>query len=161
MYRLIVTLPADRTKLGGAVLDSEAITGLGTYTCLGKADEAMAKLHCNALRDPVLPYGDTPLGEYIGTVVPASVDVEGYGPNKRILLSPVSGQCLQAEKNGRLGLMCHGGALNVEYSQWQGLRPTFGCLRFHDADMAVLIEYVDQANTTLKVSIQEETVPIT
>lgn len=131
--RLTITLPTERTKLGSATL------GGTVFACLGKSDNQTAAAHNNPTRNPLLPFGDTPLGTYIGTVVPAGADTAGYGPNKRILLTPVSGDCVKAEKNGREGLMCHGGDPNPEYTQWGGLRPTFGCVRLSNADMGTVL----------------------
>lgn len=111
--------------------------------------------HNNPSRNPLLPFGDTPLGVFIGTVIPAGTDTAGYGPGKRILLTPVSGDCLTAEKNGREGLMCHSGDPNHAYTQWNGLRPTFGCIRLSNPDMAAIIVAV-LGGERLDVVIQAE-----
>lgn len=133
---LTIALPTDRTQLGHASI------GVLVFPCLGKADNATAALHHNPTRNPLLPFGDTPLGTYKGTVIPPGSDTAGYGPSPRILLTPVSGDCVIAEKNLRAGLMCHAGDPNQAYTQWQGLRPTFGCVRFKNKDMATLMGIV-------------------
>lgn len=51
-------------------------------------------------------------------------------PPSWISLDPTGGDALSAERNGRFGLLIHGGRLRDG-----ALRPTFGCLRVDKASM--------------------------
>ena len=121
----------------------------------------MAAKHNNPSRDPLLPFGDTPLGVYVGTITPPRADTAGYGHVSIISLTPVSGDCVKAEKNGREGILCHSGDLNPTYTQWGGLRPTFGCVRFHEEDLTAILNQVLIHGQRLDVVIQAEASPIT
>ncbi len=142
---LNVKLPKNRNILGHA----ELVTAAGevlidSMPCLGLADSVAAALHGNVTKDPLKPYGNTPIGLYGMILIPASIgDPQGYGPNQRFLLAPRSGPCViaETEANGRAGILLHGGALNPKLEQWQGMRPTYGCLRFLDSDVARLTRY--------------------
>jgi hypothetical protein len=144
---LNVLLPADRTKLGRfSLIDGSGQQLLGDCPVLGKADNAMALEHKNAERDPMKPFGDTPLGVYVCVVIPASPNQHSYGPNRRLLLVPKSGPCVVAEDPPacRRGIEWHGGGLNSAFGYWGGLRPTDGCLRSHDEDIARILAFYDQ-----------------
>jgi hypothetical protein len=120
-------LRPDRSAPGSLWAQDETGIVWGPVRCLGKADNANAAKHGNPSRDPAKPEGDTPTGVYrITEVVRDPIPRETYGP-AFIRLSPVSGQALEAWKNGRRGLGLHGGALRDGR-----LRPTFGCPRLDD-----------------------------
>jgi lipoprotein-anchoring transpeptidase ErfK/SrfK len=68
-----------------------------------------------------------------------------YGPHGWITLNPVAGQALEAKRNGRFGLLIHGGAPGAGGA----LRPTFGCLRLTNGDMRGLMEIVGQIPASL------------
>jgi len=116
-----------------------------TCPCLGISDNSQAIAHHNPARNPLLPYGDTPTGVYKGTVIPPG-DLDGYGQWRRIFLTPVSGDGVKAEQAPglRAGLLIHGGALNPAYTWWDGLRPTYGCVRVPDDGMKRVMDVVDQ-----------------
>lgn len=63
-------------------------------------------------------------------------EVNRYGPHGKLVLDPQAGQCLEAKQRGRYGLLIHGGLP----APGQKLRPTYGCARVFDADMARLAE---------------------
>lgn len=149
--RIEVVLSKARTFPGtlSAFIDAPGTsTVLGPMACLGKADNYAATQHQNPTRDPLRAYGNTPTGQYRCTLEPAAPsdpgDLRSYGPNKRILLTPTGGQALRAANAGdpgepddghRAGLMIHGGAPGDR----GGLRPTHGCLRLSNDDMAALV----------------------
>ncbi len=147
MKTLTISLPADRTHLGTAEIEGQ------TFIVLGKSDNGAALAHHNPSRDPLLPFGDTPIGTYRGAVVPPGLDAAGFGPGRRILLIPQAGDCVTAEQNGRRGIMCHGGDPNPAYTQWGGLRPTDGCVRFSNANMAAVIDLAGDDELTVEIQL--------
>ncbi len=107
----------------------------GPFTCFGKADNAMAARHGNPRRDTTRRFGDTPSGEYRARFVHTPQrDTNTYGVNGYIMMEPIGGDALVARRNGRSGLWIHGGSVRNGR-----LRPTFGCVRVFDSDMAVLL----------------------
>lgn len=79
-----VSLPSDRTSTGFIMLVAGGKTLAGPFRVLGKADNAMAAKKGNATRDPKQPYGDTPTGEYAGTLATRG---KSYGPHGVIEMS--------------------------------------------------------------------------
>lgn len=74
--------------------------------CLGRADQEAAKKVGNPSRNPLRRNGDTPTGTYrawIGRVILLSP--RSYGPHPVIRLDPISGDALEAKRNGRSGLL--------------------------------------------------------
>lgn len=140
--KLLISLPDDRTQLGTLVVCDELGEILaGPFVCDGKSDNAAAIAAGNPDRDPTKPYGDTPLGEYIGRLeyVEASpANRRSFGPPDEsgkipiVALEPIEGisQAWRAYLNGRRGLAIHCGDPNGE----GGLRPTHGCVRLSNAD---------------------------
>lgn len=131
--------PANRDQLGGFELINADGDVLLRGRALGRSDNANAKRAGNPERDPLKRYGDIPRGHYSALVVEPGAAARTYGPYKRLLLIPKGGPALDAAKNGRQGLMVHGGPLNPKYYWWEGLRPTQGCIRVSDEDMAQLL----------------------
>jgi L,D-transpeptidase catalytic domain len=150
-----VTLPSDRTLTGTLqAFDDEGARVLGPVNCLGKADNATAKLHDNPTRDSLIPFGDTPVGTY-GIVrlishTGGESETHTYGTYPSVLLDPKSGLALKAKKNGRSGIMIHGGAASTGGK----LRPTFGCIRLFEndeRDLAALVLRSALASSTVSV----------
>lgn len=141
-----IVLPKDRAKYGNLTVATVA-----TFRCLGKADNAAAKRQGNPQRDPLKQYGDTPPGVYIGTL---GMTYKGrtYGEFPVIMLSPVSGDALRAQKEGgRSGLWIHGGELrNGE------LRPTYGCIRVDDSTQKILVDLLKGAGNRCEVVVEEK-----
>lgn len=131
-----ITLPRDRWRLG--TLQVEDVAGhlvAGPFPCYGKADNAEALAHGNPSRAPTRPYGDHPLGIY--RITEFREHYKDFGP-WFILLEPTAGPALVAARNGRSGLAIHGGPLNAEGR----LRPTFGCVRVHDATLLAIRSFL-------------------
>lgn len=139
---LTVKLRPNRAFLGHAsLLNAAGEMMIERMACLGLADLEAARLRGNAGRDSLFPFGNTPCGYYRMIALPAAVGaLSEYGPHGRFLLCPMHGPCVEAEDemHARSGLMIHGGDLNLSYQGLQGLRPTFGSLRFSNDDMARL-----------------------
>ncbi|MBW6530517.1 hypothetical protein KZ820_07190 [Sphingomonas sp. RRHST34] len=106
----------------------------------------MSAAHGNPNGVSTQPFGDTPLGGYripqvlrsgAGTTHPADV----YGSVGVIVLDPVSGDAEVAQDNGRTGLLIHAGRQVATPTPLPGhLRPTNGCIRILEPDLAALIQ---------------------
>src|SRR5690349_7872300 len=147
--RIEVKLPKGRAFPG--TLSAFAENGDGTekcvfgpVPCLGRADAYAAAQHGNPGRNPLRPYGDTPVGSYDCTLLSPGDNLRSYGPHGRIALRATAGDALAAANSGvdadpddghRSGLLIHGGAPGPR----GGLRPTHGCLRLSDENMAALL----------------------
>lgn len=154
--KLQVTLHKNRMLPGVAVLTIPTVVpgrldSSTSFACLGKSDKTAAADHENPTCDPLQPFGNIPTGTYTGARTVAGKPSRSYGPNKRFLLTATGGQALEACKapDPRWGLMIHGG----DPLPSGGLRPTHGCLRLADTDMAMLVELVGAS--TLEVTIGE------
>lgn len=138
--RILIDLPEDRRAPGQLkLLDGDRL--VFTCACLGKADNARAQKADNPMRDPLKPFGDTPIGRYSGSVVGPDEDTNGFGVHGRIALTPIAGAALLSVKAGRAGIMIHGGAPNSAGK----LRPTYGCVRVSDDSMAQILAALDKA----------------
>lgn len=141
MSEIKIILPpyAERTKLGKLTVINNQKT---VFTCqaYGKADGAAAEKADNPKRDPLKKCGDTPFGGYVFVVVKFNPlddkKLRTYGKGHIIRLEPKNGDAQKARLNGRRGLHIHGGALNVHGK----LRPTNGCVRVSNEDMAAIIK---------------------
>jgi lipoprotein-anchoring transpeptidase ErfK/SrfK len=133
--RIEITLPRNRWKLGVLrLLDGE--NELMQCPAYGKSDSIAAANSGNPSRDPIKRNGDTPAGEYRGTVEPRAMEPErSYGKWPPIRLNPTGGQASQAHQNGRRGLLIHGGHLD----KLGRLRATNGCLRVRDLDIDFIL----------------------
>jgi hypothetical protein len=129
-----VTLPRDRHQLGMLEVLSDD-TVLFACACYGKSDNAYAAQNGNPERDPLRIGGDLPMGTYSGRVNGVLLSLHTYGPHPVVRLDPTGGDAAIAERNGRRGLLAHGGALNAQGK----LRPTHGCLRLADGDQEQLV----------------------
>ena len=112
----------------------------------------MAAAKGNPTRNPLLPFGDTPLGFWKATIGPRFTkpeDVRTYGPHRVIMLRALGGAALIAEQQGkRSGIWSHSGALG-----WGGrLRPTYGCIRKADEHQAAILAILDPYFATLPIA---------
>ena len=141
MARVIVELPAVRSDVGWLrVEDDRGEIVAGAFPVCGRASDKVAAQHGNLARCALLPYGDTPLGEYrirqtsgsgSGTVYPA----EKYGSYGVAILTPIAGEAALAEANGRFFLLIQGGSTGR-------LRPTCGSLRLFDEHQRQLMRVI-------------------
>lgn len=118
--------------------------------CLTCADPKDAAAHGNDGADPLKSYGHTPLGRYRGVLGPVQAETRSYGPNRVVELQALDGDALKAARNGRSGIWIHGG----DKTDKGYLRPTHGCVRLADEDMAHLISLLEatgQAAFTVEV----------
>jgi|SRR3972149_2847009 len=141
--KILVTLPTDRNIPGVLILSPSPTTlegGRRKISCLGKSDTTKAQQKGNPTRDPLRPFGDLPTGAYRGVLTLPGTPERSYGPGKRVLLVPEQGECLRAQNEfGRHALMIHGGDLHHTGK----LRPTWGCLRLSNSDMAYLVAEIE------------------
>ena len=155
---LKIIFPKDRMKLGRASLvRDDGTVILADMPVLGISDNAAAIAHNNPTHDPLKPFGNTPTGLSKLVKLSPRADVDAYGPNPVYSMDPVSGDILKAESAPyfRSGLWHHGGALNPAYTQWKGLRPTYGCVRHLNSNLALINGYADMA-TEFLCEITEE-----
>lgn len=144
--RLIVELPSDRSRSGCVELfDDNEDSLCGPFVIAGLASSALAARHGNPARNPILPYGDTPTGNYrvrgrvrsgSGTPLPK----REYGPHGILVLEGLTGDAALADANGRFSFAIHGGELTGD--GW--LCSTAGSLRMRDVDLKVLISVVER-----------------
>jgi hypothetical protein len=150
MVEIVVEVPTDRRNLGRLTLKDDAGNVLaGPFDAYGKSDNLTAINHGNSARDPLLPYGDTPLGSYeipraVATGTGTNYPDHSYGSSGALVLRPVGGQALSAAANGRTGLLIHSGDPGVGGR----LRPTNGCVRLSGADMSALMAALEAASTS-------------
>lgn len=155
--RIDIALHHDRMKLGSVKVsvdrdpsvNEDWVPIAGPYDCLGISDRGAAVTHNNPTSSPLLPFGNTPTGTYRVYVLTVQKDTDGYGVNPVLWLKPTGGDAMKAETDGkRSGLLIHGGKVNPAYTQWHGLRPTYGCVRMHDADIAQMLQLADLESKT-------------
>lgn len=143
--KLIALLPIDRALEGTIRLLAEDNTELGRWPCRGKADSTKAMQNHNPRRDPALPYGDTPSGEYLPAKV-AHLDPPHETLGGLIIpLEGCAGDALMAHQNGRTGLAIHANRGNDR------LVATHGCLRMYDRDLARLAELLDTSKASIEI----------
>ena len=152
---LSVTLSKDRKILGTIESRSDAGRIGGPWECYGKSDNAKAAAQGNPTRNPLKKFGDTPTGTYSLTLAgQPQADTRTFGPHPVIMMEAKSGQCLDAvSKGGRAGIWLHGGHLNGVGK----LRPTYGCLRVHNATMVEIIALVKQFGPLEEMIVKENT----
>jgi L,D-transpeptidase catalytic domain len=144
MPKILIKLPEDRSKVGALhLVNDDDVAVAGPFPVYGKADRETAAEKGNPGGDPLKLYGDTPYGAFdIVDIVPVSDTGKhhstNFGSHGVIRLKPKGGPALAAARNGRFGLMIHGG----EAATNKGLKPTNGCVRISDADMKSLLEAI-------------------
>jgi hypothetical protein len=102
----------------------------------------------------LLPYGDTPLGEYRIAQLSASGDEAGYPTSKYgdkgvAILEPIAGEAALAEANGRFRLLIQGGCRNR-------LTPASGSLRLLDEHQREFITALEQLGAMPCVCLPSE-----
>ena len=141
MHKIIVSLPIDRDDAGLLeVRDPKDKRVAGPYKVIGRADEQLARAHKNPGRNPLLPFGHMPSGEYRVAAILESGSGTDYGEDDYgdagvVQLEPRNGDAALADANGRFRFLIQGGRPDAQ----GGLRPTDGSLRLHDADQRKLV----------------------
>jgi len=141
MRKLIVKLPDNRDYAGTLHLEDEhGAVLIGPFLVCGRADRMTAQHHGNPACDPLLPFGNTPLGRYRLEGIAASgpgtgLPVEHFGPHGVLVLRPAAGSAALADANGRFYLFIQGGRT----SSHGRLRPTNGSLRLANRDQERLV----------------------
>ena len=145
---LKITLPSNRIHSGFFTLVDGCGTLLLAGRARGKADNGAAKRHNNPTRDPKLPFGDAPLGEYVrARVVLTSNQRLG---ESWIPIMGKSGDALKAVDNGRTGIGIHAGRKDTDGK----LVATHGCVRLSERDYEQLVYIV--GDEYFDVTIQGE-----
>ena len=155
-WHIDIELKANRYLPGWLILLIDGLEVLRT-PCLGIADRQAAAQHGNPSADPLHENGDTPTGEYTGRWIalhPPAFSERSYGTSGAIELTPVSGDCLIAQQNGRSGLLIHSGDLGTNPNVLAGLRPTHGCCRVGPTGMDSIMTAL-QSKGPGTVSIRE------
>lgn len=143
---------------------------IGPFPALGRADRSMAAEHGNPAADPTKPFGDTPLGEYLGNLGYERDTPENrhsYGNPDDTHAIPVlriypAGGATDADKREESdqgkdpGLLIHAGAL----SESGQLRPTYGCVRIMQDNLPAILAEVAGIES-FPVSIQPKENPAT
>lgn len=146
--RIHITLPRWPNRRGLGRLRLLDQLGKVSYQCpcLGRSDDTRARAEGNPSRDPLRRFGDIPAGLYVARVEPrAMLPERTYGPHRPIRLIAKHGPAVIAvERNGRTGLLQHGGDLGPTGL----LRPTHGCVRTANEDQARILEILDAAGIT-------------
>ena len=147
MSLLLVVLPVSRDSCGRlGLIGGDGKTLFGPVRALGTADERVAKMHANPMRDPILPYGHPPTGDFdvIGSLPPGFLHPRRprrFGRSGALVLAPRGGQAIDALGNGRKFYYLHGGPADRRGR----LRPTYGGIRVEERAMAALLEAVNRA----------------
>lgn len=147
---IAVNLKKDRTELGSLVATGDDGIIAGPFSCLAISDIQAAVDAGNPSRDPIKPEGNLPTGTYRCNIVGPGLPVHSYGPGQRIELTGIAGDALTAMLL-RSGLLDHGGDLNPAYVGWEGLRPTHGCCRLRNEDIAALIAVLAEYDEILQI----------
>ncbi|MFZ3199637.1 MAG: hypothetical protein WA175_00655 [Candidatus Acidiferrales bacterium] len=131
VYKIIIRLPSNRDFAGQLHLENPSGKRIaGPFPVGGRADNKLAQDNGNPDRNRLLPFGDTPLGEYqilqiIASGTGTAYAAEEFGAAGIVLLQPKDGEAVLADANGRFGFFIQGGAV----SRKGALRPTEGSLR--------------------------------
>ena len=141
MHKIFVRLPMDRDYAGLLEVQTPGGTRIaGPYEVCGRADDQIARDNRNPERDPLLPFGDIPYGEYwVAGIVASGAGTkygsEEYGSAGVVVLEPRNGDAALADANGRFRFLIHGG----KSAAGGGLRPTDGSLRLSNRDQQDLV----------------------
>lgn len=145
MKHILIKLPKNRIEPGALELFDESNGLMARMAARGKADHYRAIQASNPDRLPILPYGDTPAGDYAETHIVIFDEVNERLGRGWIPMLPVSGEALRAQENGRTGLGIHGGRGNTR------LIATYGCVRIFDTDFDYLAEVIGTDSITITV----------
>jgi hypothetical protein len=148
MNKIVVQLPANRDYAGHLEIQNAAGQRIaGPFPACGRADDESAQNNKNPGRNPLLPFGDIPFGEYqIVKIMPSgpgtAYHAEEFGSAGILLMRPKLGDAALADANGRFGFFIQGGARTRNGL----LRPTQdGSLRLSDRDQRRFISALRKA----------------
>jgi len=128
--KIRISLPENRDRAGWLeVVGEGGLVVFGPVPAAGRAHDEVARAHGNAERNPLRPYGDTPLGGYVVSGVTESV----------VLLEPASGPAALADAHGRFRFLIQGGAGD------ERLHATAGAVRLFDRDQKRLVALMRRA----------------
>ncbi|MGG6263091.1 hypothetical protein ACQ4M3_07410 [Leptolyngbya sp. AN03gr2] len=147
----VIELPQDRNRMGKIyALNSDRQRVMGPYAIAAKADGITATHYNNRDRNPLRPYGDFPLGQYqITNFYPSNFGIESYGNNGILMLTPVHGDGVTAQHNGRQIFMIHAGGLEERGV----LQPTNGSLRVSAPTMRQLTSVITQIGFGIRCEV--------
>jgi uncharacterized membrane protein YgcG len=151
MLALTVQVPAARDRTATATL-RDGLTTIAGGQAVATATVALATQRGNAACDPLRPWGHPPGGRYrlLNHEPTTSAQLDEYGSHL-LLFEPQTGEALEAESFGRLGLLVYGGAAGSDGR----MRATQGGLRLKDA---MLDEIVRRLRAKEEMSL--ELVPV-
>lgn len=151
MTRIVVKLGRDRNLCGVLSVEDEIGTCLlGPFPVAARASDALSAQQHNSSRDPELPYGDTPVGQYRLRHRLSSSDIMQFGPGI-LVIEPAAGAAVLAEANGRARFFIHGGKTGPDGM----LRSTSGALRLADAHMQLLLDAFHDVKAKVTCVISE------
>jgi hypothetical protein len=139
--KVVVRLPYNRDYAGWIHVEDSAGKRLaGPFPVCGRADDNLARENKNPGRDPLLPFGDMPLGEYqVRQIIESGTDTsyssDEFGSAGVVLLQPKGGDAALADANGRFGFFIQGGALTRNGL----LRPADGSMRLSNSHQRKII----------------------
>jgi len=154
MLEIIVTVPPARNRAAHLCIVEGRHIVVEDWA-VATVDPALAKRAKNAHADPLRPGGHPPLGRYELTAQgPVPTDAETEYGRSLLLFEPVSGEALDAESYGRLGMLVYAGRMAPDTR----LRRTQGGLRLSGRAMDLLLTRLD-ANTPVELRIELTTKP--
>gem|GEM_PF-6187716 len=138
-----VTLPRDRTQTGTLSLIGNNGLKYADFETLGRGSPC--KANNNNSSNTFLRNANTPEGLYSLSKVMSTENQNqrSFGPNGKIMLTPLLGD---ASLSYRTELRIHGGDLNSSGE----LRPTNGCLRLSNENMAKLAEMINMLENSFE-----------
>ena len=150
MKRIVVLLPSNRSLVGQLFVYDEDHVCFGPVAALGKADGGEAAAHGNPSRDPAKPFGDTPTGQFIGSLryeENTPHDLHSFGnPDWTGKIPIIHLQPLNGDSDAWRRQMFEGAAVDVGLAIHSGapggfgeLRPTFGCVRVKQGDRDAIL----------------------
>jgi len=149
MLKITISVPEDRNAAGIAELSDGGETLLEEMA-VASVDARTAKRLGNARCDPLRPAGHPPTGRYElaarGATPPGA---QGEYGNTLLLFEPRSGQALEAEAHGRLGLLVYAGARGRDVYP----RRTQGGVRLTQGLMQALLSRLD-ADTEVELHVR-------
>src|SRR5271170_4527061 len=167
MPTIEILLPSDRNRAGQLFFKANDDRDLRVpWSVCGRANDFAASEHGNPTRSPLLPYGDTPTGEYrVRGILPTgngtAYDGKKFGPFGMIVLEPLCGEAMIADQHGRRVLVIHGGS---PHAASKLLYATNGSVRMYDDELRELIRDVrGESSVTCRISETNEagSLPVT